>query len=194
MHFFFIICSWKLIAKTLLWDFEQCSKSGGKGLITRRNPWPWYSLLPFESKRNSQKRVISLFRETLQGRSQGAPKVHDCAPPLWAVSGPQTPRPIILDPPFLIPGYGPALVLNIAWKAHFCFDCFEFIAVLAVFHPYYGRNVYKLLIEFSLHSSFSPLSIAMEEYFVHFWMSEFLDDMNYFLLVHLRKTVVGTQR
>ena len=123
MHFFFIICSWKLIAKTLLWDFEQCSKSGGKGLINRRNPWPWYSLLPFESKRNSQKRVISLIRETLQGRSQGAPKVHDCAPPLWALSGPQTPRPIILDPPFLIPGYGPALVLNIAWKAHFRVYC-----------------------------------------------------------------------
>ena len=27
--------------------------------------------------------------------------------PLGALSGPQTPRPIILHPPFLIPGYGP---------------------------------------------------------------------------------------
>ena len=29
--------------------------------------------------------------------------------PLGALSGPQTPRPIILHPPFLIPGYGPVL-------------------------------------------------------------------------------------
>ena len=27
--------------------------------------------------------------------------------PLGALSGPQTPRPIILHPPFLLPGYGP---------------------------------------------------------------------------------------
>ena len=27
--------------------------------------------------------------------------------PLGALSGPKTPRPIILHPPFLIPGYGP---------------------------------------------------------------------------------------
>ena len=30
--------------------------------------------------------------------------------PLGALSGPQTPRPIILHPPFLIPGYGPGVV------------------------------------------------------------------------------------
>ena len=29
--------------------------------------------------------------------------------PLGALSVPQTPRPIILHPPFLIPGYGPVL-------------------------------------------------------------------------------------
>ena len=29
--------------------------------------------------------------------------------PLGALSGPQTPRPIILHPPFLIPGYGPVM-------------------------------------------------------------------------------------
>ena len=43
--------------------------------------------------------------------SQGVPKVH--VHPLWALSGPQTPRPIILHPPFLIPGYGPAVKLNL---------------------------------------------------------------------------------
>ena len=30
--------------------------------------------------------------------------------PLGALSGPQTHRPIILHPPFLIPGYGPDTV------------------------------------------------------------------------------------
>ena len=35
----------------------------------------------------------------------GVPPVH--VHPLWALSGPQTPRPIILHPPFPIPGYGP---------------------------------------------------------------------------------------
>ena len=30
--------------------------------------------------------------------------------PLGALSGPQTHRPIILHPPFLIPGYGPAII------------------------------------------------------------------------------------
>ena len=33
---------------------------------------------------------------------------HRCmCTPLWALGGPQTPHPIILHPPFLIPGYGP---------------------------------------------------------------------------------------
>ena len=31
---------------------------------------------------------------------------------LGALSGPQTPRPVILHPPFLIPGYGPVNVLG----------------------------------------------------------------------------------
>ena len=31
--------------------------------------------------------------------------------PLGALSGPQTPRPIILHPPILIPGYGPGMSL-----------------------------------------------------------------------------------
>ena len=33
--------------------------------------------------------------------------------PLGALSGPQTPRPIILHPPFLIPGYGPGPLAQI---------------------------------------------------------------------------------
>ena len=36
---------------------------------------------------------------------------HLALDPLGALSGPQTPRPIILHPSFLIPGYGPVYVM-----------------------------------------------------------------------------------
>ena len=42
-----------------------------------------------------------------------------------ATSGPQTPRPIFLDPPFLIPGYGPLSVKNNKGKKRRCLKSSE---------------------------------------------------------------------
>ena len=63
------------------------NKLASKNLLYIETGWiPLY-------KRRDDHRLIQ------QGRSQGG-----------ATSGPQTLRPIILHPPFLIPGYGPVHV------------------------------------------------------------------------------------
>ena len=55
----------------------------------------------------SKKKLVGLIGKAV-ARGGGVPKVH-VYPPLGLISGPQTPRPIILHPPFLNPGYGLAL-------------------------------------------------------------------------------------
>ena len=47
--------------------------------------------------------------KTLELPGGFAPLPGLCPGPTGGLSGPQTPRPIILHPPFLIPGYGPAI-------------------------------------------------------------------------------------
>ena len=56
--------------------------------------------------------------------------------PLGALSGPQTPRPIILHPPFLIPGYGP----DVMFISLFELDVLRYRTLTEVKHHEYATG------------------------------------------------------
>ena len=93
--------------------------------------------------------------------------------PLGALSGPQTPRPIILHPPFLIPGYGPGVFVKSGWSSYVCLKielifiyvdnyrgCQKWVAI-------FGSGSNDLLLT-NQWKSLSPI------HFVKIWLSYFL--------------------